>query len=326
MIMYSLTEILWITAFAIVLDWIIGDPRHLPHPVIYMGKCISFLEKKLLSPSTSRGFNQVKLSGVFLLLITSGITTICTAVLILLANSIHPWIGYALSVWLIATSIAVKGLKDAAKKVWQLLASGDLIAARASVGMIVGRDTDKLNQREVSRAAIETVAENIVDAFVSPLCFAIVGGAPGAMLYRAVNTLDAMVGYTSEKYRYFGWASARFDDLLNYIPARLTGIFLVLIAYVFPSLSGTRAAKSIFQFAHLHPSPNSGIPESAAAGAIGIQLGGTNAYGGVVSKRAFMGWALRPLEPDDILLINQMLSAVRIVCLGGLLCALWLIS
>ncbi len=360
---YTWIELLWIASAAIVLDWLIGDPRWIPHPVIWIGKWICFLEMRLLrrtktdqnrkigaesafavqgdqtssikqprmlpSPQdrkTGRARKkEERIAGLMLLLLTLGIAAGLTFAAAALAHQIHPWLGYAVSVWLVASALAVKGLKDAALQVWQPLTKGDLQQARQQVGMIVGRDTDQLDEKEVVRATVETVAENIVDAFVSPLFFALIGGAPGAMLYRAANTLDSMVGYQNEKYQHFGWASARFDDWLNWIPARITGLLLIAAASVLPSMSGKRAAKSIRQFAHLHPSPNSGIAEAGAAGALGVQLGGVNTYDGAASVRAHMGWRLRPLAANDILLVNRLLIAVSIICLGGLQCVIWVV-
>jgi adenosylcobinamide-phosphate synthase len=190
------------------------------------------------------------------------------------------------------------------------------------VGYIVGRTTSELEEPEITRATVETVAENMVDAVVSPLFFALLGGAPLAMLYRAANTLDSMVGYRSDKYIYFGWASARWDDVMNWLPARLTGCLLVAAAVCRRGCSGLRAARSIRQFARLHPSPNSGIPESAVAGALGIELGGVNVYHGRTSERARMGWALRERGKADIIRTVELLYTVSFLIVGGLLCAL----
>ena len=243
-------------------------------------------------------------------------------VLILAARSIHAWLGYLVSTWFISTTIAIKGLKDAAYLVYNPLRAGNLADARKYTGYIVGRDTDALDEEELTRAVVETVAENIVDAVIAPLFYALIGGAPLAMLYRASNTLDSMVGYRNDRYRHFGWASARWDDAMNWIPARLTGLLLILVALLQPGLSAKRAAAAIRRFAHLHPSPNSGIPESAVAGALGIELGGLNVYGGAASERARLGWPLRPRTQQDIVYAVRMLYGVSFVVMGGLLCIL----
>lgn len=342
MLFYTLHEMAGMLLAAILIDWIIGDPKWPTHPVIYIGRLIKALESKLhgfgtslaqqdrgtdssagpsvLSDERSAGWERFQ--GIML---AGAVTLSAFAVmfgLIWLADAIHPWLGYAVNTWFISTTIAIKGLKDAALAVYRPLRRDDLPEARKWVGYIVGRNTSELTGQEVSRAAVETVAENIVDAVVSPLFFAFLGAAPLAMFYRAANTLDSMVGYKNDRYRYFGWASARLDDVLNWIPARLTGGILVLCAWMGRGLSPKRSFRSIRTFARLHPSPNSGFPESAVAGALGIQLGGVNVYSGVVQERARMGWPLRPLEAEDILRTSTMLYHVSYLLWGGLLCLL----
>lgn len=365
MIFYSLKEILWMMLAAIAVDLVIGDPKWPTHPVIRIGSLISFLERKLRREPASRekaggdaknasepgpaadgsmyadtgakadkaggqaavlSPRSLKLRGVVLaaavMLAAFAAMTAVTAA----AAAIHPWLGYAVTTWFISTTIAVKGLKDAARLVAVPLAAGDLAAARKYTGYIVGRDTKHLDEGELTRAVVETVAENTVDGVVSPLFYVLIGGAPLAMLYRAANTLDSMVGYKNDRYRHFGWASARWDDVMNWIPARLTGILLILAAAVQPRMSAFRAARSIGRFARLHPSPNSGIPESAVAGALGIELGGSNTYGTVVSERARMGWPLRPRNRGDIDGTVRLLYGAAGWLAGGVLCAIWLLN
>lgn len=314
MIFFSVQEVLWMLFCALVLDRLIGDPRRLVHPVVLIGKGIKFLENGLL-PHRAKQCNGIVLTVVVTIASFAVVWGICAV-----TNGIHPWLGYAFNIWFIATTISARGLRDAAIHVYRPLVVGDLESARANVGMIVGRDTQDLDEREVSRAAIETVAENIVDAVVAPLFYAFLGAAPLAMLYRATNTLDSMVGYRNEKYARFGWASARWDDVLNFIPARLAGMMLVLLCCFSRRTSARNSLKAIAVFAHLHPSPNSGIPESAVAGALGIQLGGTNRYGGIVSERARMGWPRREIAKDDILHAVRLLSGVSYLIAGGVLC------
>ncbi|MNP23531.1 cobalamin biosynthesis protein [compost metagenome] len=220
---------------------------------------------------------------------------------------------------LIATTIATKGLKDAGMEVYGHLCRNDLPAARRALGMIVGRDTTHLDEPEIVRGTVETVAENIVDAIVSPLFYALIGGAPLALAYRAVNTLDSMVGYKNDKYINLGWASARLDDIANYIPARITAVLLVVSAW-FMRMDYKRSYHTIRHDARLHPSPNSGYPESAVAGALGIRLGGENMYHGVVSFRAYMGEASRLMEKKDIKSTIRLMLMVSLLFL--LLCVL----
>lgn len=322
MIFYSIQEALLLAAAAIAIDWIIGDPKWPTHPVIWIGRLIHALEKRLRTEWVESSTIRLTIAGVVLTVVTLAISFIIMWGITAAAAWIHPWLGYAVSAWFISTTIAVKGLKEAAMLVYRPLTKGLLDEARKYVGYIVGRDTTQLNEAEASRAAIETVAENTVDALVSPIVFAILGGAPLAMLYRATNTLDSMVGYRNEKYLYFGWGSARADDMLNYVPARITGLLLSLSALLLPGMSARRALLAIGKFAPLHPSPNSGIPESAVAGAIGIELGGLNYYFGQPSERARMGWPLRMLEAKDIIKTIKLLYAVSILIMAGVL-ALW---
>ncbi|RKN72948.1 adenosylcobinamide-phosphate synthase CbiB [Paenibacillus ginsengarvi] len=325
MLLYSLQETAWMALAAIAVDWIVGDPRWPTHPVIWIGRLIKRLEKLLRRGETAaaRSPVRIKLTGVMLTVLTIGAAFSVMLAILLVCRWVHPWLGYAANIWFISTTLAVKGLRDAAMLVYRPLAEGHLLDARKYVGYIVGRDTESLDEPEIVRATVETVAENTVDAFVSPIVFALLGGAPLAILYRAANTLDSMVGYKNDKYRHFGWASARLDDVLNYIPARLTGLMIVIVCLFGRGLSAKRAVRAIFRFASLHPSPNSGIPESATAGAIGIELGGLNRYGEVVSDRARMGWPLRERRRDDILLTIRICYGVSYLAAGGLLCAIF---
>ncbi|WP_115993629.1 adenosylcobinamide-phosphate synthase CbiB [Cohnella lupini] len=321
MIFYSLPEVLLLLAGAILLDWWIGDPKWLPHPVIFIGRWIGYWERRLLPHRTKRS------NGILLMLIVTLSSLALVWILTSVASWIHPWLGYAVHMWLISTTIAIKGLKDAAMLVYDRLSRGELTKARKYTGYIVGRDTDGLEEAELSRATVETVAENTVDAVIAPLFFALIGAAPLAMLYRSVNTLDSMVGYRNTKYLHFGWASARLDDVLNWIPARLTGLMLMIVSAFYRPASAVQAWRAVVAFAHLHPSPNSGIPEAAVAGSLGIQLGGLNRYGGVISERARLGWATRTIEKEDIIHTIRLLYGVSYLVMGGLLCVAcgWLV-
>lgn len=322
MIFFSWRELVPMVLAALVLDRLFGDPRWLPHPVVLIGKWTELLERRLRHPRLSPA--GLKAGGCLLVLAVTLPAFALTAALGWLAGLVHPWLGFAVQTWLISTTIAVKGLKDAALGVYERLAAGDLAEARRRVGWIVGRDTDGLDAQEVSRAAVETTAENTVDAVAAPLLFALLGAAPLAMLYRAVNTLDSMVGYKNEKYRDFGWASARFDDALNWLPARITGALMVGCAGMTRGASAAASWRAIRIFAHRHPSPNSGIPEAAAAGALGIELGGINRYGGVPSERARLGWPTRAIEAGDIRRAVRLMVRVSYVLAGGVT-GVWLI-
>ncbi|WP_438494873.1 adenosylcobinamide-phosphate synthase CbiB [Paenibacillus sp. IHBB 3054] len=308
---------------AYVLDLIVGDPRSLPHPVVYMGKAISAIER-LIRRFDSQP-RSLKRAGVLLPLLVAGGAWGLTALLVGLLSWVSPWLGWAAEAWLISTTIAAKGLKEAGLAVYVELRKGDLPAARRALGMIVGRDTAGLDSPEIVRGTVETVAENIVDAIISPLFFALLGGAPLAMAYRAVNTLDSMVGYKNDKYRDLGWASARLDDVANYIPARITALLLTLCAWLL-RLDWRGCWRTVLRDARLHPSPNSGYPESAVAGALGIRLGGENVYHGITSFRAYMGDPLRAMEPEDIIVTSRLmlLSSAIFVCFCAALAWIWI--
>lgn len=280
---------------AILLDLLFGDPKWLPHPVVGFGKCISFLEKRWnVQP-------YQKLKGVLLTVVIVGMTYLLSFLLVALAYRFHYGIGIALEVYLLFTTIAIKGLKQAANDVANPLFKGDLIQARNALSWIVGRDTQELPEREVVRGAVETVAENTVDAIIAPLFWALIGGAPLAMAYRAVNTLDSMVGYKNSRYLEFGWASARLDDIVNWVPAKVSTIGIWLSAIILSPSRLKEAVLITFRDAAKHPSPNSGWPEAMVAGLLGVQLGGRNTYEGSPSERARMGDAVRVLAPRDIL-------------------------
>ncbi|MEH7547378.1 adenosylcobinamide-phosphate synthase CbiB [Neobacillus vireti] len=296
---------------AYLIDRIIGDPRSLPHPVVIIGKSISLLEKAIRSIIVKERY--LKLAGLLFPLLIAGGSYLIVALLLYGLNQLNHVLAVIAEIWLISTTIATKGLADAGLEVFRHLKNQDIRAARKSLGMIVGRDTENLEESEISRGAVETVAENIVDAIISPLCFALIGGAPLAMLYRAVNTLDSMVGYRNEKYQNLGWASARLDDLLNYLPARLT-VGMMLLASWIKRLDIEGAWKMMKRDARLHPSPNSGYPEATIAGALQIQLGGTNYYFGVPSERAKMGEPLRYIEANDIFRTVTIMKTTSTIC------------
>ncbi|MEK4980745.1 adenosylcobinamide-phosphate synthase CbiB [Bacillus sp. FSL K6-6540] len=302
--------VVWVIWAAVALDLLIGDPRWLPHPVIGMGKAIRRVEGWIRQRTTSA--QGLKRAGILLPVIVAGGSFVLAWLLLELCAAIHPWLAWGAEIVLIATTIAIKGLREAGLEVYGHLRSGNIAEARQALSMVVGRDTAHLDEPEIVRGTVETVAENIVDAVIAPLFFALIGGAPLAMAYRAVNTLDSMVGYKNEKYLHVGWASARLDDLANWIPARLTAGLLTVAAAMF-SLQWKQAIKMVKRDARKHPSPNSGFPESAVAGALGIRLGGENSYQGVISFRAFMGDPDRPLEAEDIRVTNRLLVGVSVL-------------
>lgn len=311
---------------AYIVDRVVGDPRFLTHPVIIMGRVISWLEKAIRKRWTTA--KALKASGVlFPVLLVGGSYLTVWGVLEIL-SLFSPWLSWAVEIWLISTTIASKGLADAGMEIFRHLKKGDLPAARTSLSMVVGRDTEHLDEPQIVRGAVETIAENMVDAIISPLFFAAIGGAPLAMAYRAANTLDSMVGYKDDRYLHLGWASARFDDLVNYIPARLCALFIVAACF-FGGLKWREAWHIIKRDARKHPSPNSGFAEAGVAGALGIQLGGLNTYRGVPSHRALLGDPSRHLVASDIQRTISVMHLVSLLCvllLGAVLLVIaWLL-
>jgi adenosylcobinamide-phosphate synthase len=276
-----------------------------------MGKFISFLERHMYTPRRIPGL----VNGSLMALAVVAAAYTSTALLLYLLHILNPWLAAAAEVWIISTTIASKDLALAAGNVLQPLAAGDLDLARQMAGRIVGRETASMDVREVARAAVETVAENTVDGVIAPMLYALVGGAPLAVAYRAVNTLDSMVGYRNERYLYFGRFSARLDDVANFLPARIGGLMLLAAAW-FTGRRAGGALRVVIRDARWHPSPNSGIPEAAVAGAMGVRLGGVNVYGGKKSFRQYMGDDLVPLAPVhirqavDLMYMSSFLTAV----------------
>lgn len=279
---------------AILLDLWIGEPKWIPHPVVQMGKLISFLEKKWNKGKYRKG------KGVGLTVTVVLTVFLLTISILYIVYQIHPVVGTILQIYLISTTIAVKGLSTAAKDVLSPLMDGNLIEARRMLSMIVGRDTENLPESEIVRGTVETVAENTVDGITAPLFWAMIGGAPLAMVYRAINTLDSMVGYKNDRYIEFGWASAKLDDIVNWVPARITAISIWIASFVIKGSKKRYGWKVTWRDARKHPSPNSGWSESMIAGLLGIQLGGVNYYRGIRSNRALLGDPIRELGLSDI--------------------------
>ncbi|WP_224959972.1 adenosylcobinamide-phosphate synthase CbiB [Geomonas subterranea] len=275
---------------AVLLDLVLGDPRALPHPVVGIGELISALEGPL-----RRRIPNLRVAGVVLLIVTVGVCYALAASLIYAAYLLAPAAGFIASLYLAWVSLAARSLHEESAKVVRALRSGDLPAARLALSYIVGRETAELDEPEIIRGAVETVAENTGDGVIAPLFYLVLGGPALAIAYKAVNTLDSMVGYKNERYLEFGWASARFDDLANYLPARLTGLLMVLAAPMC-GLNGGGAWRILRRDGRNHSSPNSGFPEAAAAGALGVRLGGANRYFGKVVEKPTIGDPLLPLS------------------------------
>ena len=296
-----------------VLDAVFGDPAWLPHPVVLMGKCISKLEKTLRArfPKTQQG---ELLAGAVLAFCLPVGTFLVTSAVCLLAAKISPWLGLAVQMFWCGQALAAKGLVQESRNVYNELVKPDLPAARKAVSRIVGRDTENLTAEGVTKAAVETVAENASDGVIAPLLYMLLGGAPLALTYKAVNTMDSMVGYKNETYLYFGRAAAKLDDVANYIPSRLAALLWVAAAAL--TGSDAKGAWRIWRRDRRnHASPNSAQTESACAGALGVQLAGPAYYFGEYYPKPTIGDALRPIEPQDILRADRMMYAASILAL-----------
>ena len=305
---------------AYLLDLIFGDPRWLPHPVRGMGTLTEYLEKKLRGSIS----NQI-LSGAVLAITVVGLAYLGSFFAIRLAEQINRWAGFAISTVLIFTALSSRSLSKEARSVYQSLKSGSIKNARKKLSLIVGRDTQVLNEDEIIRATVETVAENSVDGIISPLFYAALGGAPLAIAYKAINTLDSMIGYKNERYLYFGWFSAKLDDIANYIPARLS-ILLVPLASLILRKRPLNTLCTILRDGKKSPSPNAGIPEAAFAGALGIQLGGVNYYQGKKVSQPILGVEAKQREEEHIIEAIHLMWVISSITFLGEVLILWYLS
>lgn len=291
------------------LDLIIGDPYSFPHPVRYIGKLISIVEKQIRKITSSD--KGLKIAGFFLWFIVVGATFGITT-LVLQLFKFNKVAYFIVNTILIYTTLATKCLKDESVKIYKVLKTGDLEKSRIQLSYIVGRDTTNLNEKEIVRATVETVAENTVDGIIAPLFYGFIGGAPLAMAYKAVNTLDSTVGYKNDKYYYLGFASAKIDDIANYIPARL-GVVLLSLGSLFAGFNFRNALKIGIRDRKNHKSPNCAFSEGAVAGALGIQLGGTNVYFGKEVYKPTIGDKTREIEIEDIVRTNKIMYSSSII-------------
>lgn len=290
-----------------VIDLLLGDPAWMPHPVVFMGRCISALEKSLrrIFPKTPKGELA---GGVILAAVLPLGTLVFTGLCVWGLGLVHPALGFALQVLWCWQALAAKGLRQESENVRRALDTGTLDDARKAVSRIVGRDTAALSREGVIRAAVETVAENFSDGVVAPMFWMLIGGAPLALAYKAVNTMDSMVGYKNDRYLYFGQAAAKLDDAANWLPSRLAALLLVAAA----PLTGQNAGRAFAIWRRdrrKHASPNSAQTESAMAGALGVQLAGPASYFGKVHQKPWIGDDTRPIEPEDITRAGRMLYA-----------------
>lgn len=289
---------------ALIIDLIIGDPHWFPHPVVLIGKAITGLENLLREKTYSA--RAEKLKGAVLVFIIIAGSYLTAEIILLLSGSLNNYLAYFLEVFILSLLLALKGLIAAGKEVYQALKAGDLKLARQKVNLIVGRDCSKSSRKEVIRAVLETLAENTSDGIIAPVFYYFLGGLPLALTYKAVNTMDSMLGYQNQKYQNFGFTAAKIDDLFNLIPARMTASIMVIASFLL-KYDYQAALQTIFKDASKHPSPNAGYPEAAAAGALGLRFGGLNYYHGRESFRAYIGEEKKEFELEDISKLNKII-------------------
>ena len=310
-----------------LLDLVLGDPYYLPHPIRLIGKLIEGAEKVLRGmgirgkdskeDSNGRAFRQ----GIGLVLIVVISVVAVTLFLLFMAYWLHPVLGVVAECIMTYQILAVKCLKVESMKVYQCLKNGNMEQARKAVSMIVGRDTEHLDEEGVAKAAIETVAENTSDGVIAPMLYLAVGGPVLGFLYKAVNTMDSMIGYKNEKYLYFGRAAAKLDDFVNFLPARISACLMIIASFLAGRhFSGTGAWKIYKRDRRKHASPNSGQTEAVCAGALSIRLAGDASYFGKIVKKPYIGEAVRGVELDDIKWENYLMYITGWLCV--LLCLL----
>lgn len=301
--------------FGFLLDLLLGDPYWLPHPIRLIGSLISGLEKKLLGGRTEKDHKKELKKGVLLVFLVLFITFSVSAILIVGTYNIHPYLGVLVETIMTYQILAAKCLKVESMKVYHCLQTEGLEAARKAVSMIVGRDTSVLDEEGVAKAAIETVAENTSDGVIAPMLYTALGGPILGFFYKAVNTMDSMVGYKNEKYLYFGRAAAKLDDLVNYLPSRISAYLMICAAFTGgKGYSGRQAYKIYKRDNRKHASPNSAQTESVCAGALGIRLAGNASYFGKMVKKPFIGDSLRNVEYEDIKRVNKLMYLTAWLC------------
>ncbi|HHW66553.1 MAG TPA: cobalamin biosynthesis protein CobD [Epulopiscium sp.] len=314
-----------------ILDMLLGDPYCLPHPVRWIGKGIIALEQRLLKNDGDRNEKRELKNGMILIVIVLATTTTVTALIIIGSYNIHPYFGVMIETLMTYQILAAKSLKVESMKVYISLKEEGLEGARKAVSMIVGRDTESLDEEGIRKAAIETVAENTSDGVIAPMLYTALGGPVLGFFYKAVNTMDSMIGYKNDQYLYFGRAAAKLDDLVNYIPARISAYLMILAAFFGgKNFNGKQAYKIYKRDRRNHASPNSAQTESVCAGALGIQLAGDASYFGKLVKKPYIGDKLRQVEHEDIKRANHLMYMTawicEILCLLVMFIVIWLLE
>ncbi len=301
----------------VILDLIVGDPHGIPHPVVYMGHFIAFMEKKLLGDGGKKNFKSVILRGGIMVLTVTAISGLLVFIILFVSYRIHRILGICVESILTCYALAAKCLYKESMKVYRDLEKEDIKRARNNLSMIVGRDTHTLDQKHIVMATVETVAENTSDGVIAPLFYLFIGGPILGLMYKAVNTMDSMVGYRNERYEYFGKVAAKTDDAVNFIPARLSAIFMIGASFVAGLFDGKIRGKESFLIWRRdrlkHKSPNSAQTESVCAGALGIMLGGDSTYKGVLVSKPTLGDDIREVWRRDIFRANLLMFVTEIL-------------
>lgn len=307
------------TAFFLgfILDLILGDPYCLPHPVRLIGRLVTAVETGLRKRDVDQSAAKLRQGRCLVAVVLCSVVAV-SAVLLLSAYWLNPYAGIVLETVMTYQILAVKCLRVESMKVYHALKNADLERSRTAVSMIVGRDTACLDAEGVAKAAIETVAENTSDGVIAPMLYLAVGGPVLGFFYKAVNTMDSMIGYKNDRYLYFGRAAARLDDIVNYIPARISACLMIVAAFVSgwtdKAFSGRGALKIYGRDRRNHASPNSAQTESVCAGALGLRLAGDASYFGKIVQKPYIGEELRRVECEDIRRVNQLMYLTAWIC------------
>ena len=329
--MTVLQERIFIIIIACLLDLVFGDPHWLWHPVQGMGWLIDHVETWMrkrfrIREDRDADIRKKQVAGTFTVVIVITVSLLVAAGILYGCNRIHHTLYLVVAIWMSYQMLAACSLRRESMKVCKALEAGDVEQARTAVSMIVGRDTECLDETGVAKAAIETVAENTSDGVIAPMIFTAIGGPILGFFYKAVNTMDSMVGYKNDRYLYFGRTAAKLDDIVNYIPARISALLMVVSCFLCgKEFDGKRAWYIFKRDRYRHASPNSAQTEAVCAGALGIRLAGNASYFGKIVEKPYIGDAERAVETEDIKRADRLLYATAILCEAICLSVLWII-
>lgn len=302
-----------------ILDLMLGDPYSLPHPIRWIGSLVSKLEKAFLKREDLTSMSKRKRGRIMVFLVCL-IVELCVILVLGGAYLIHPVAGCVVEAVMTYQMLATKCLKVESMKVYDKLKTGTIEEARYAVSMIVGRDTAQLNEEQIAKAAVETVAENTSDGIIAPMLYMAIGGPILGFLYKTINTMDSMVGYKNDRFMDFGRCAAKLDDVVNYLPSRISAVLMIFSCNFLGKEFNAKEARRVYhRDRYNHASPNSAQTESVCAGALGIKLAGDASYFGKIVSKPFIGDASRPIETEDIRRANRLLYATAICCETGCL-------